>query len=72
MARLLAVADAVEALACYRPYRPALGIEAALAEIAKERGLSFDASVVDSCLRLFREKGFVFDDDVRPCASSFP
>ena len=61
-ARILAVADTVEAMASHRPYRPALGIEAALAEIAEKRGTLYDAEVVDACVRLFREKGFKLDD----------
>jgi HD-GYP domain-containing protein (c-di-GMP phosphodiesterase class II) len=48
----------VEAMASHRPYRPALGIDAALAEIQKNRGTLYDDAVVDACLRLFREKGF--------------
>ncbi len=56
--RILAVADVVEAMASYRPYRPALGIAAALAEIEKNRGIFYDDAVADSCLRLFREKGY--------------
>jgi PAS domain S-box-containing protein len=57
-ARILAVADVVEAMASHRPYRPALGIEAALEEIEKNKGILYDTSVVDVCLKLFREKGF--------------
>ena len=57
-ARILAVADVVESMASHRPYRPALGIDAALAEIEKNRGILYDNNVVDACLRLFREKGF--------------
>jgi PAS domain S-box-containing protein len=57
-ARILAVADVVEAMASYRPYRPGLGIDAALAEIEKNRGIFYDDAVADACLRLFREKGF--------------
>jgi putative nucleotidyltransferase with HDIG domain len=57
-ARIMAVADVVEAMASHRPYRPALGIDAALAEIQKNRGTLYDDAVVDACLRLFREKGF--------------
>jgi HD-GYP domain-containing protein (c-di-GMP phosphodiesterase class II) len=57
-ARIMAVADVVEAMASHRPYRPALGIDAALEEIEKNRGTLYDEAVVDSCLRLFREKGF--------------
>ncbi len=58
-ARILSVADVVEAMASHRPYRPALGIETALAEIEKSRGILYDAAVADVCVRLFREKGFV-------------
>lgn len=57
-ARILGVADTVEAMASHRPYRPGLGIERALAEIESSRGKLFDPRVVDSCLRLFREKGY--------------
>ena len=57
-ARILAVADVVEAMASHRPYRPGLGIDAALAEIEKNAGIFYDAAVADACLRLFREKGF--------------
>ena len=56
-ARILGVADVVEAMASHRPYRPALGIDAALEEITKQRGRQFDAGVVDACTRLFRDKG---------------
>ncbi|MCX5970064.1 MAG: HD-GYP domain-containing protein [Coprothermobacterota bacterium] len=56
-ARILAVADVVEAMASHRPYRPALGIEAALEEIRAKRGTSFDPRVADACLTLFLEKG---------------
>ena len=57
-ARILTVADLVEAMASHRPYRPGLGIDLALAEIEKNRGIFYDDAVVDACLRLFREKGF--------------
>jgi HD-GYP domain-containing protein (c-di-GMP phosphodiesterase class II) len=57
-ARILTVADVVEAMASHRPYRPGLGIDSALAEIEQNRGIFYDDSVVDACLRLFREKGF--------------
>ncbi|MCX6560211.1 MAG: ATP-binding protein [Candidatus Aminicenantes bacterium] len=56
--RILAVADAVEAISTHRPYRPALGIEAALAEIEAKKGLLFDAAAVDACLTLFRQKQY--------------
>ena len=61
-ARILAVADTVEAMASHRPYRPALGIGAALAEIVEKRGTLYDADAVDACARLFREKSFKLDD----------
>lgn len=57
-ARILAVADVVEAMASHRPYRPGLGIDEALNEIEKKRGTHYDNAVADACLRLFREKGF--------------
>lgn len=59
-ALILAVADVVEAMSSHRPYRPGLGIDTALKEIEKNRGLLYDPAVVDACLRLFKEKGFNF------------
>lgn len=59
-ARVLAVADVVEAMASHRPYRPGLGIEAALAEIERHSGQRYDPDAVRACVRLFREKGFSF------------
>lgn len=59
-ARIIGAADLVEAMSSHRPYRPGLGIDAALAELSKGRGITFDADVVDACLRLFRDKGFRF------------
>ncbi len=57
-AKVLMVADVVEAIASHRPYRPAFGIEEALEEIEKNKGTLYDNAVADACLRLFREKGF--------------
>jgi PAS domain S-box-containing protein/putative nucleotidyltransferase with HDIG domain len=57
-ARVLTVADIIEAMASYRPYRPALPLKTALEEISSHRGTLYDADVVDACLRLFLEKGF--------------
>ena len=57
-ARILAVADVVEAMSSHRPYRAGLGIEAALEEIASGKEKHFDPIVVDSCIALFREDGF--------------
>jgi putative two-component system response regulator len=48
----------VEAMASHRPYRPGLGIDAALAEIEKNKGIFYDDTVADACLKLFREKGY--------------
>ncbi len=61
--KILTVADVVEAMSSHRPYRPALGIKAALAEIELGRGSSYDPMVVDACLRLFAEKGFRFSKE---------
>ncbi len=58
--RVLAVADTVEAISSHRPYRAALGLEVALAEIARGRETLYDAAVVDACLGLFAEKRFAF------------
>jgi putative nucleotidyltransferase with HDIG domain len=57
-ARIMAVADVVESMASHRPYRPALGIDAALEEIEKNKGILYDPAVADACLRLFREKNY--------------
>ncbi len=57
-ARIIAVADVVEAMSLHRPYRPGLGIEAALAEIQRGRGSAYDAAVADACLKLFLEQHF--------------
>jgi PAS domain S-box-containing protein/putative nucleotidyltransferase with HDIG domain len=60
-ARILSVADVVEAMSSHRPYRPALGLQSALDEISQKRGILYDREVVDACLRLFRDKQFKFD-----------
>jgi putative two-component system response regulator len=57
-ARIIAVADVVESMMTHRPYRPALGMDAALKEIQDYRGTLFDPAVVDACIRLFREQGY--------------
>ncbi len=59
-ARILAVADVVEAMVSHRPYRPALGIEKALEEISRNKGILYADEVVVACLRLFREGLFRF------------
>jgi HD-GYP domain-containing protein (c-di-GMP phosphodiesterase class II) len=56
--RIMAVADVVESMGSHRPYRPSLGIEAALEEIEKNGGTIYDNAVADACLRLFRQKGY--------------
>ncbi len=61
-ARIIAVSDVVEAMASHRPYRPAVGLEPALAEIEGGRGVRYDDRVADACMRLFRDKGFAFAD----------
>lgn len=62
-ARIIAVADVVEAMSSHRPYRASLGITAALSEIESGRGTLYDAEVVDVCLRRFREDGWRFPTD---------
>lgn len=61
-ARILTVADVVEAMASHRPYRPSRGIDIALVEIEKNSGILYDKEVADVCLRLFREKGYILVD----------
>jgi len=60
-AKILCVADVVEAMSSHRPYRPALGIQAALAEISQKQGILYDREVVDACLKLFQGTNFKFD-----------
>ena len=60
-ARILAVADVVEAMSSHRPYRPALGIDKALEEVSQNRGILYDPGVVDACLKLFAEERFEFE-----------
>lgn len=68
-ARILAVSDVVESMASDRTYRPALGIESALHEIKENRGILYDNIVADTCLKLFREKGYQLSSHLR--AGSF-
>lgn len=58
-ARVIAVADVVEAMASHRPYRPSLGIDAAIDEIVDKRGIFYDPVAVDACVFAIKEKGFV-------------
>jgi HD-GYP domain-containing protein (c-di-GMP phosphodiesterase class II) len=55
-ARIIGVADVVEAMSSHRPYRPALGIDKALEEISKNKGILYGPEVVDACLKLFKKK----------------
>ncbi len=61
-AEIIAVADVVESMASRRPYREALGIDRALEEISQKKGTLYNPEVVNACLRLFREKGFEFEE----------
>jgi len=58
--RIIAVADVVEAMSAHRPYRPALGMDKAVEEIRKNRGILYDNRVVDACIRVL-ERGFKFE-----------
>ncbi len=60
-ARILAVADVVDAMSSHRPYRPALGIDTALSEITSNKGILYDPNVAEICLELFKEKYFKFE-----------
>jgi len=64
-ARILGVSDVVEAMSSHRPYRPALGLDSALKEILKERGVLYDAEVVDACLRLSQRNELEFKELVK-------
>jgi len=59
-AKILGAANVVEAMSSYKSYRPALSIDEALAEIAENKNILFDPEVVDTCLKLFKEKSFKF------------
>ena len=59
-AKVLAVADVVDAMLAHRPYRPALGLDAALDEIEAGKGRLYDPAIADACIALFRQKGFEF------------
>ena len=60
-ARILAVADVVEAMSSHRPYRATLGLERALDEVGMHKGGLYDPEAVDACLRLFQHKNFTFE-----------
>ncbi len=61
-ARILGVADVVEAMSSHRPYRPALGVVKALEEITSHKNILYDSKVVGACLSVFNEKGFEFKE----------
>jgi HD-GYP domain-containing protein (c-di-GMP phosphodiesterase class II) len=60
-AQIIGVADVVESMASHRPYRPSLGLEKALNEIQENRGILYDETVVNVCMKLFREQGYRID-----------
>ena len=60
-ARIISVADVVEAIASHRPYRPGFGIDVALEEIEKNAGVLYDREAVEACVKLFQEKQFSFE-----------
>jgi PAS domain S-box-containing protein/putative nucleotidyltransferase with HDIG domain len=64
-ARILTVADIVEAMSSHRPYRPAQGIEKALAEVVQNKGRFYDTEAVDACVKLFQESRFQFTEEAR-------
>ncbi len=68
-ARILGVADVVEAMSSHRPYRPALGLDSALKEISQKRDSCYDPEVVDACLRLFQKKEVDFEQLVAAATS---
>ena len=63
-ARIIAVADVMEAMSSHRPYRPALPVAQALDEIESHKGVHYDPRVVDACVRLFNEGGFKWQSSV--------
>lgn len=65
-ARILATADVVEAMSSHRPYRAALGVDAALAEINSKKGASLDADVVEACTEIISSGEFTFEDQIHP------
>ena len=62
-ARIIAVADVVEAMSSHRPYRPALGVDKALDEIRRNRGTLYDPEAADACVSIFEEGQFAFKDE---------
>jgi len=60
-ARILCVADVVEAMSSHRPYRPALGLDKAIEEISRGKGIHYDPDVVDACIKVVKKEGFEFE-----------
>lgn len=60
--KIISIADVVEAISSNRPYRPAVGINAALEEIEKNKGILYDEEAAEACLKLFREKHYKMPD----------
>ncbi|MCK4336929.1 MAG: HD domain-containing protein, partial [Candidatus Aminicenantes bacterium] len=65
LARIIAVADVIEAMSSHRPYRPALGMEKALEEIKSNRDILYDPDVVDACVKLITEDEFDLDKGLK-------
>lgn len=61
-AKIVSVADVVEAMASHRPYRASLGVEFALKEIERYKGVWYEESIVDACIRLFQEQGYILQN----------
>jgi putative nucleotidyltransferase with HDIG domain len=68
-ARILGVADVVEAISSHRPYRPALGLEYAMKEITSKKGTLYDTKVVDACVKLFKDEASVLQQLQLPVAT---
>lgn len=65
-AKIIAIADVVEAMASHRPYRPALGIDAALSEIRKNQGILYDKEIAAACIALFEQDRYTLNDELLP------
>lgn len=61
-AKILVVADVVEAMISHRPYRPARSLETTMEEIEQNKGILYDPEVVDACMRLLKQKDYSVDD----------
>lgn len=71
-AKIISVADVTEAQSSFRPYRPALGCEAAMSELRTHRGTRYEADVVDACLELISDPDFSFEDDIEHGCDCLP